>query len=295
MRPRLWIVLSWALSALAVLCFHPGALASPPIDPDLNGDGSPDLIWQDVRTGDVSVWYMSGAAWYGNWDYLARDLDTNWKIVGTADLNGDGQSDLLWQNAQTGDVAYWLMNGKTRIGNGYFAYGVPLEWKVVGANDINNDGSTDLVWQNTVSGDAVVWYMNGTQWTGSYDYLTLSLGWRIIGVAHVRGYNPADPSYQIIATQQIVASGQTYENIAILNMNGVTQANGFEFASVPIVWKPVALTDLTGDGRTDIVWQNAQTGDIGLWYNLPGTYPSSFDTKLLYSGVPAEWSLVPTH
>ena len=33
-----------------------------------------------------------------------------WQIVAAADLNGDGSPDIIWENSQTGAVAYWLMD-----------------------------------------------------------------------------------------------------------------------------------------------------------------------------------------
>ncbi|HET9577676.1 MAG TPA: hypothetical protein VFP44_07590, partial [Usitatibacter sp.] len=35
---------------------------------------------------------------------------TGWSVVRTADLNGDGMADLVWQHID-GSVAVWLMNG----------------------------------------------------------------------------------------------------------------------------------------------------------------------------------------
>ena len=35
----------------------------------------------------------------------------SWKIAGVFELDGDGKSDLVWRNTQSGEVAEWLMNG----------------------------------------------------------------------------------------------------------------------------------------------------------------------------------------
>ena len=38
--------------------------------------------------------------------------------VGTGDFNGDGLSDILWQNANTGQASIWEMNANDLMGGG---------------------------------------------------------------------------------------------------------------------------------------------------------------------------------
>jgi len=40
---------------------------------------------------------------------------TSWHVIGTGDYNGDGFSDILWQNTD-GTVAIWEMDGTTTLG-----------------------------------------------------------------------------------------------------------------------------------------------------------------------------------
>ena len=42
----------------------------------------------------------------------------NFDAVGTGDFNGDGFSDILWQNTSTGQASIWEMNGNTLEGGG---------------------------------------------------------------------------------------------------------------------------------------------------------------------------------
>jgi hypothetical protein len=45
-----------------------------------------------------------------------RHPGPSWHAVGTGDYNGDGRSDILWQNS-SGDVAVWELNGDAVIGS----------------------------------------------------------------------------------------------------------------------------------------------------------------------------------
>ena len=42
----------------------------------------------------------------------------SWHVIGTGDFNGDGYSDILAQNATSGEVWIWEMDGLKVIGKG---------------------------------------------------------------------------------------------------------------------------------------------------------------------------------
>ena len=88
----------------------------------------------------------------------------SWKAIGTGDFNGDGHSDILWQNAN-GQVAIWEMNGTNVIGGGTVSANPGPSWKAIGTGDFNGDGHSDILLQNT-NGQAAIWEMNGTNVIG---------------------------------------------------------------------------------------------------------------------------------
>jgi hypothetical protein len=57
---------------------------------------------------------------------------TTWSIVETGDFNGDGKSDILWQDT-SGNVAIWFMNG-AQVTQSAGVGSVPNVWSIQGAN-----------------------------------------------------------------------------------------------------------------------------------------------------------------
>jgi hypothetical protein len=85
----------------------------------------------------------------------------SWRLAGTGDFNGDGKTDLVWQNSN-GDVSIWEMNG-TSIMTALDAGNPGAAWHLVGAGDFNGDTKTDLLFTNPSTGQVQIWTMNGTQ------------------------------------------------------------------------------------------------------------------------------------
>jgi hypothetical protein len=116
----------------------------------------------------------------------ARVADTNWKIVGSGDFNGDGRADVVWQHQATGETSVWIMNGTTLVSGTLLSpTGVgDTNWKIKAVTDLNGDGQPDLVWQNTATGYLAAWLMNGTVRADGI-YLTpaqvMDTGWHIVG------------------------------------------------------------------------------------------------------------------
>lgn len=79
---------------------------------DLDQDGFTALVLQHDTNGDLSWFKLDGSAQVSGASLSPASMpNTQWKICGTLDLDADGQTDLLWQNVVTGELAVWFMNG----------------------------------------------------------------------------------------------------------------------------------------------------------------------------------------
>jgi hypothetical protein len=201
---------------------------------DFNGDGKTDLLWWQQTTGILYVWYMNGVVRTGG-AYLspAQVPDTNWKVEGVADLNGDKKPDILWRNQVTGELYVWFMDG---VGMTSGAYVTPsrvsdTNWKIEAVADLNGDGKPDLIWRHQTFGTVYVWYMNGAVQTGGA-YLSPSAvadtHWRIESVGDFNGDGKPDLVWRNTATGSVYA----------WFMNGVTMTGGAYLT-------PAAVTDTT--------------------------------------------------
>ncbi len=150
---------------------------------DMNGDGKADIVWQQPETGDRFVWYMDGASLMGTERISNGAVDPSWNIVGAADFNHDGHTDLLWQNYATGALQVWYLDGVSVLQVVPLTPGsVVPSWRIKAVADFNHDGDADIVWQST-SGALYIWYMNGTVLVnGSFlERAQVDPAWQVVG------------------------------------------------------------------------------------------------------------------
>jgi hypothetical protein len=147
---------------------------------DMDLDGHPDILWSNLTTGQALVRYMNGTSVVREAWINAEPLsDTNWRLRGTADFDGDGQADVLWQHETTGQPVVAVMR------DGVVATTVQLnspgvgDWKIMAIGDTNMDGHADLIFRNAVTGGVAIWLMNRTTLSGGALVGTVDPAWRI--------------------------------------------------------------------------------------------------------------------
>ena len=178
------------------------------------------VLWHNVTTGDVGVWMVNGATvteaqpLVGGRCDAASGCSQAWKVVG---VNRHGAPNVLWYNASTGTLLYWVMGetpGLDHPGPGQFpapyyttvksaqalswscatSTGCAQSWKVIGVEDVDYDGQDDVIWYNATTGEVAAWLLSGFSVKG-----TLSLSWKCAAASgcanewEPMGFVPASP------------------------------------------------------------------------------------------------------
>jgi len=218
---------------------------------DMNGDGVPDLIWQNEATGQVNVNYYGdpgGTTLVGSAS-LRTNPGAGWSVVGVADMNGDGVPDLIWQNSSTGqvNVNYYGGAGEATLTSSAILRTNPgAGWSVVGVADMNGDGVPDLIWQNNSTGQVNVNYYGGpggATLTGSAVLRpggSALAGWSVVAAADFDGNGVPDLIWQNSNTGQVNvnyyggAGGATLIGFAVLSSGGPALAGWSVVAAWPL-------------------------------------------------------------
>ena len=144
---------------------------------DFNGDTKTDILWRYYGVGDYQglndIWFMDGTTFTGE-SVFSQVADTNWRIAGTGDFNGDGDTDILWRYYGAGDYqglnVIWYMNDAQMMGEAVFSQVLDTDWRIEGTGDFNSDGQTDILWRYYGAGDYQglndIWFMNGSTFVG---------------------------------------------------------------------------------------------------------------------------------
>jgi hypothetical protein len=129
---------------------------------DFNGDGYPDIVWQDTVSGASQIWFMTGSQGTTLLEAATLSGPNPWLIVGANDFNQDGHPDLLWEDPVSGWAQIWYLGGPQGI-TLLSAANLTLQnpWHIVGTGDFNGDGHPDVLWQDPVSGTVQIWYLTG--------------------------------------------------------------------------------------------------------------------------------------
>ena len=241
---------------------------------DLNGDGLPDIAI-GINGAPPAVYLNNGTANpFQNVQGVfvspppgPTSPGISWGAVVMADVNADGHPDLAIAGFNAPDMIY-LNNGTSNPFNG--VSGIAIGTGDVGGvapafGDVNGDGFVDMVIANTNHVPSRLYLTNGAPLT-SGGYTTLQIGTDLgygqnAVIADVNGDGKPDI---ILTYVEPSTPGTDPTGIAIYFNNGTSNP----FANVTPIRllvgqsvNAIAVADLNGDGKVDLVASASNPGD----------------------------------
>ena len=196
---------------------------------------------------------------------LLNDPGQNFRLVGLADFDRNGLSDLIFQNVTQGE------SGEVRVWNDFIRASdkllrnVKLVWNLEAVGDLDGDGFPDLVWRYNVAGSpdtgvSYIWFTNGTAVTQVRKRGGAPLNWALLGAMDLNRDGAADMVY-------VAPDGA----VRVLMATASRTCANFSAGSIPGGYSALRFDDFTGRGRGDLLLRNPTTGDVRL-LSLNATY-----------------------
>lgn len=259
---------------------------------DVNGDGKPDLIVVNYSGKAVSVLLNTTAPGAATPTFSTAQSFSVGSIplaVGLADLNGDGKPDIVVVNGGDNTISVLLNNtspgGTTPLFASQQTFSTGANPDSVAIADVNGDGTPDLIVANNTDNSLSV--LLNTTAPGS---MTTSFG---TSQTFATGMRPAS----VVASDvngdgkpDLVVANYNDQSISVLINTTAPGASTPTFASQQSFRtgtdpNSVAIADVNGDGKPDIVVANQFDNTVSVLLNTtaPGSNVPAFSTAQIFA------------
>eukprot|EP01041_Mallomonas_annulata_P005482 gene5482-11029_t len=272
---------------------------------DIDGDNKPDLIVTNYTpSGTVSVFRNTSTTGLITGSSFASRVDFNVGVyprgVAVGDIDGDGKPEIIVAN-QGGDIS--ILRNTSAIGiidvNSFAAkvdFSNTLSPYNISLGDIDGDGKVDIITGNL-----------GTNTVSAFRNISIVGSITAISLASKVDFTVASGTYHAVVgdfdgdgKQDIAAVCHSTNNVSVLrntatagiiNSASFSSAVNFSAGSSPF---GLALGDLNGDGKIDMVATNYSSNTVSVFRNTAtsGSINSgSFATKVDFSTGSFPWSI----
>lgn len=233
---------------------------------DINGDGHQDVV-VSARIGDFHIaWFenLDGAGNFGVPQIIEDDLSGQIYKVVAADLNNDGDIDVLASASNTGEIVWY----ENLDGHGNFSARkvigiIPKTFSVIAA-DVDGDGDMDIIGVSRENGQGLFWFENldGQGNFSEKKTIDSQISSRSVVAVDFDG----DGDLDILINGHTTYKISWYENLDGRGNFGPKQI----VDGTGMYADMVAAGDINGDGAMDIVFAAPGDNEVAWFENLDG-------------------------
>jgi len=227
-----------------------------------------------------------------SWDLGLRIF---WECRSKGGLDFDRADDLILRNVTTNQHVMWFMNGVVRASSATLTPAPAPTQQVVGADEFFPlVGQSDLVLHDGVTGQVEFWPMDGATRVGAAVPLAgaapLGLDWKLVATGDFNHDGQADLVWRNLTTQDLVIWTLGEGTAPATQRTGSIVPNPPK--AVNANWEVVAALDFDHDNNRDLLWYNANSGKIVMWFMDPNVVRISGTFTSPDSAGNANWRVV---
>jgi FG-GAP-like repeat len=211
---------------------------------NFNSTPGDDILLRNPTS--VAVWVMNG--------FAAQSVQTlggtapQWLNAGIGEFTGDGQSDLLFRNVNTGEIATWGVSNNTLSTAPQVLGSTSAQYHIIAVDDFTGDHQADILFRND-NGDIAIWRVANNGLAGVPAVVgSTSTSYHVVGTGDFDGNGAND-----------IAFRNDNGDLAIWLLNSQGQLLGAPAAigNAGLLYHVEGTGDLNGDGRSDIILRDA--------------------------------------
>jgi hypothetical protein len=234
---------------------------------DLDGDGDQDIIACCSTSLNAYLRWLENDDGTGT-SWTSHTVDNSFNgcmSVSAADIDGDGDVDLLASNSKTDEIIWWENDdgSASSLTEHVVTDSFDGAWTIY-AGDIDGDGDTDVLGAAKYAGD-ITWWENmdgsGTSWTArvieeEFDRARVVTAADIDRDRDLDILGSSDADQLIVLWENVDGSGASWDKRTI--------ASG-------VLAYSICVDDINNDHYLDVVASGYQSGQIIWWENIDGT------------------------
>ncbi|MGI0490323.1 pre-peptidase C-terminal domain-containing protein [Alkalinema pantanalense CENA528] len=246
---------------------------------DLDGNGTADILWRNLASGDVVTWLLSkdstsggprisGGAILNQGLGFSLPESAGWDIVGVNNIDGQYGSDILWLNRFSNQVAIWTLTGTSILDRPVLPVQPPLDYKVIGFTDVTGDGKADIIWRSEQRNQLVIWKMNGNTREKDITY-SVPAAYKVVATKDLDGDGISDILWRNTSNGATITYGWLMgggtDGLSRKAEGQITRSNG-SIPSPSSAYEVMGVQDFDGSSNTttSILWRGSG-GDVYIW------------------------------